>query len=171
MMRQPISDLQLQPYGWIQSANYIIAGVFIIAFAAGLRKELASGFGAVMIPLFHVFTGVGVILLGIFINGQVQLYIGAFTFLSILSGFILLSRRFAGDPHWKGWGRATILTTLFMILLAGLFINGMIHHRPFAGILERLAVVTRLVWLFFFTAKLLGGRSLAEPVKGELEPA
>jgi hypothetical protein len=170
MMRQPISDLQLQPYGWIQSVNYIVAGLLVWAFAAGLRKELVSGFGAMSIPLFHVFTGLGAILLGLFINRQVQFYIGAFTFLSLLVSFFLLARRFAGDPDWKGWAKGTILTTVVMFLLACLFINGMIHHRPFAGILERLAVITRLAWLFFFTAKLLGGRSLAQPVKEELEP-
>jgi len=170
MMRQPISDLQLQPYGWIQSVNYIIAGLLVWAFAEGLRKELVSGFGVVSIPLFHVLTGLGTILLGLFTDRHTQLYIGAFTFLSLLASFFLLARRFASNPNWKGWAMATVLTTLFMIVLAGLFVNGMIHQRPFAGMLERLAVVTRLVWLFFFTAKLLGGRSLAEPVAKELEP-
>jgi hypothetical membrane protein len=170
MMRQPISDLQLQPYGWIQSVNYIIAGLLVWAFAAGLRKELVSGFGAVSIPLLHVLTGLGAILLGLFTDRQVQLYIGAFTFFALLASFFLLARRFAANPNWKGWARATVLTTIFMIVLTGLFINGMIHHRPFAGVLERLAVITRLVWLFFFTAKLLGGRSLARPAEVELEP-
>src|SRR4051812_27998701 len=53
VIHESISRLQLQPYGWIQSLNYVISGLLICAFAIALRKELADGFGSALIPFFH----------------------------------------------------------------------------------------------------------------------
>jgi len=165
MIHEPINMLQIQPYGWIQSANYIISGLFICLFAIGLRNEMASGFGIVLIPFCHLVTGLGSILMGLTIDPQTQLYVGAIIFISLISGFLLLARRFAADPKWKGWATYTILSVALMIVLCVLFANSITQQGSIAGVFERLIVGTRMVWLFFFTAKLLGGRSLAQADK------
>lgn len=161
ILHESISKLQVQPYGWIQSLNYVIAGVFICAFAAGLRKEMVSGFGIMMIPFFHVATGLGSILLGLFITPEVQKYVGAVTFISLVISFLLMARRFASDPQWRGWVSYTLVTVVLMIVLFSLFDYSLMHNDRFSGVFERLVVITRLAWLLFFTARLLGGRSLA----------
>ncbi|MDO3624628.1 DUF998 domain-containing protein [Mucilaginibacter sp. BT774] len=169
MIHEPIGRLQLQPYGWIQSVNYILAGLFICIFAIGLRNEMVSGFGLVLIPFCHIVTGLGCIVLGLSLDPQIQLYAGDFTFASLVAGFLLLVRRFAADPQWRGWVIYTMLSVALMIVLCALFTYSIAHQGRLTGVFERLIIITRLVWLFFFTAKLLGGRSLASVDKREIQ--
>jgi len=165
MIHESISRLQLQPYGWIQSLNYIISGLFICTFAIALRKELAGGFGSMLIPFFHFLTGAGSIILGVCLNHQVQLYTGEVIFLSLITGLLLFTRRFLANPQWRGWTTYTILTVLLMIVLCILFMYSVAHQGRLTGVFERLIVITRLVWIFFFTSRLIGGSSLAPMVK------
>jgi hypothetical protein len=164
MIHESISRLQLQPYGWIQSLNYIISGLFICLFAVALRKELAGGFGSTLIPFFHLLTGLGSITLGVCLNHQVQLYTGGVIFSSLIIGLLLITRRFLTNPQWHRWTTYTILTVLLMITLSVLLIYSTAHQGRLTGVFERLIVIVRLVWIFFFTARLFGGRSLA-PLK------
>jgi hypothetical protein len=161
MIHESISRLQLQPYGWIQSANYIISGLLICAFAIGLRKELVRGFSSILVPFFYLLTGLGSIILGVCLNHQVQLYTAGIIFLSLVISFLLLIHRFFANPQWHGWTTYTIFAVLLMIVLSVLFIYSANYKGSLAGVFERLIIITRLVWIFFFTARLLGGRSLA----------
>jgi hypothetical membrane protein len=161
MMRQPIGDLELIDHGWIQSVNFIVFGLSICAFAAGLRKELVRGFGTTLIPCFQVFTALGVILTGIFIHEPIHTTTSIIAFVSMLISLLLLVRRFAGDPRWKGWATYTILTFVLMMLLLALFGYAKSRDKAYAGVIERLIVVTRLVWSIIFITRLLDGRRLA----------
>lgn len=161
ILRQSISNLQLEPHGWIQSLNYIVAGLLICAFAFGLRKEMVSGFGITLIPLFHALTGTGSIIMGIFPGPQVQFYIGGMIFCALLISFFLMARRLAADPRWRGWPNYTLLCAMLMVVLCGLYNYALTHKSGYGGVLERLIVIIRLVWLLFFTVRLLEGRSLA----------
>src|SRR3569623_1658019 len=154
MIHEPINHLQMQPYGWIQSLNYIVSGLLICAFAVALRKELVSGFGSTLIPFFHFLTGIGSIIMGLSLNPQVQLYTGGAIFLSLITAILLITSRFSADRQWRGWTTYTILTVLFMIALCAIFVYSANHKGSLTGVFERLIVVTRLVWLFFFTARL-----------------
>lgn len=161
VLNESISQLQLQPYGWIQSFNYIMSGLLICTFAAALRKEMVSGFGIMTIPFFHATTGIGSILLGLFTNRQVQGNVGAVIFVALILSFLLMARRFASSPQWSGWAAYSLATAALMILFCALFDYSRMHTGRFSGVLERLVVICRLTWLFFFTARLLAGRRLA----------
>jgi hypothetical protein len=169
MIHESISRLQLQPYGWVQSLNYIVSGLLICAFAVALRKELAGGFGSTLIPFFHLLTGLGSIILGVCLDHQVQLYTGAIIFLSLITGLLLFTGRFSANPEWHGWTTYTILSVLLMIALGILFTYFATHKGSLAGVFERLIVITRLVWIYFFTSRLLGGHSLAPTVNRPLK--
>ena len=169
IMRESISRLQVQPYGWIQSVNFILSGVLILAFAIALRNELAGGFGSVLIPLLQALTGLGSIALGLLHDAELQVYTGWIIFLSLVVSFLLLSRRFMANPQWRGWAAYTILCILLMVALCAVLNYSIAHNSNYSGVFERLIVVTRLVWLFFFTARLLGGRSLAPANTPEVE--
>jgi hypothetical membrane protein len=161
MIHESISRLQLQPYGWIQSLNYIISGLLICTFAVALRKELAGGFGSTLVPFLHLLTGLGSIVLGVCLNHQVQLYTGAVILLSLIIALLLLTPRFSGNPQWQGWTTYTILSVLLMIVLCVLFTYSVAHRGKLTGVFERLIVITRLVWVLLLTTHLIGGRSLA----------
>ena len=46
-LRHPVSSLALGDYGWVQSANFIFAGLLRLAFSVGLRRALRLGKGLV----------------------------------------------------------------------------------------------------------------------------
>jgi len=161
ILHESISQLQLQPYGWIQSLNYVVSGLLICTFAAGLRKEMVSGFGIIAIPFFHLITGIGSILLGLFTSRQVQMNVGVVIFIALIISFLLMARRLSSYPQWRGWVTYTLVTVMLMIVFCALFYYSLMHMGRFSGVFERLIVISRLAWLLFFTARLLGGRSLA----------
>jgi hypothetical protein len=169
VMKESITRLQVQPYGWIQSVNFVVAGVFILAFAIGLRNELAGGFGYMLIPFLQALTGLGCVIIGLVTATQLQLYTGWGIFLLFIISFLLLCRRFTADPQWRGWATYTILSILLMISLSIILSYSIAIDSKYSGIFERLIVVTRLVWLFFFTAKLLGGCGLSQVNKSEIQ--
>ena len=37
-LRHPVSSLALGDYGWVQSANFVVAGLLTLAFSVGLRR-------------------------------------------------------------------------------------------------------------------------------------
>jgi hypothetical protein len=160
IFRQSIADLQLLPQGWVQSVNFMVFGSLICVFAIGLYKEMVSGFGILLIPLIHLLTGAGVILLGIYIDGAAHTYITAFVFISLLVTFFLFAVRFIADSRWKGWATYSVLSATFMIALMAMFVYASNINGQYTGIFERMIVITRLVWLILFTIKLLEGRRL-----------
>jgi nicotinamide riboside transporter PnuC len=160
MMRQPIGDLSHLQHGWIQSANCVVTGLFICVFAIGMRKELVSGVGSTIIPVFHVVTGLGLMLSGIFIYPPVHPLMSALTFISLIITFSLMARRFAGDSRWKGWAACTIFTIVLMLILVAVFINAQSRNATYAGVFERIIILARLFWSIFFISKMLGGTRL-----------
>ncbi len=50
-LRHPVSSLSLGDSGWTQTANFIVTGLLMLAFAAGLRHALRQGKGSTWGPL------------------------------------------------------------------------------------------------------------------------
>lgn len=65
--RHALSQLALGPGGVVQIANFLLAGVLLIAAAAGLRSALGPGVGAVWGPRLVAGFGVGMLLAGVFV--------------------------------------------------------------------------------------------------------
>src|SRR6266568_3016876 len=66
LSREPISFLSLGPVGWIQRANFIVAGLLVAALAVGVRRALGAGAGGTFGPLFLAGLGVGLVIAGLF---------------------------------------------------------------------------------------------------------
>jgi hypothetical protein len=62
----PLSLLTLGDRGWIQSANFVVAGALAAAFAVGIRRVLHPGRGARWTPLLMGFFGLGLVVAGLF---------------------------------------------------------------------------------------------------------
>ena len=66
LARQPISLLSLGDAGWVQIANFVLAGVLMLGFAVGAARALRGGPSRRWAPwLFGVF-GVGLVIGGAF---------------------------------------------------------------------------------------------------------
>lgn len=166
ILAQPVSDLQHVPYGWVQSANCVVGGLLICLFAIGLRIEMRGGFGAATAPLCNMVTGVALALIGKFNQGEYMLYLGIVIFLSVLVTILLMAYRFAMDSRWPGWANYSVISVMLIILFTGIFSFLLIDHGAYLGIFERLSIVTRLLWMVFFTWRLMEGRRLS-PVENK----
>jgi hypothetical protein len=66
LTRDAASLLDDGPWGWIQSANFIVTGLLLIAAAAGLRRTRRTGPGHTWIPRLLTIAGAGMIGGGVF---------------------------------------------------------------------------------------------------------
>ncbi|MCF2529284.1 DUF998 domain-containing protein [Yinghuangia soli] len=63
--RHPLSALATGSLGWVQIANFVVAGVLIAAGATGLRRALAGAVGGVWVPRLARTAGFGMIAAGL----------------------------------------------------------------------------------------------------------
>lgn len=61
-----VSSLQNGQFGWIQSVNFIVSGIFALLFAMGARAVLQGRPGRRWIPILFAVFGAGMIVAGIF---------------------------------------------------------------------------------------------------------
>jgi hypothetical protein len=158
-MRETISALEFTRLGFAQRINFFVFGLMLMAFAVGLRRELGSGRGAVLIPMFQCLSGVGVVGDAIFIHEPLHLVCDLITFNSALVVLFLFAWRFSGDSRWTGWSTYSIVTALAMMALLTAF-GGANHFGGPAGAFEKLASLTRTSWSALLVVKLYSGRRL-----------
>jgi hypothetical protein len=151
-----ISALELTPLGVAQRVNFLLFGILLCAFAAGLRRELAPGRGALLIPLFQLFSGIGVIGDAIFIYNPLHLACDLIAFNSALLFLFAFAWRFSSEHRWKGWSAYSILTAILMMGFLAAF-GAANHLGGPAGLLEKLAASTRTLWSALLAAGLLRG--------------
>ncbi len=66
LRRHPISLLSLGDAGWIQIANFVVAGSLLIVYSVGLRRRLRPGPASRWAPLLFATCGAGMIAGGVF---------------------------------------------------------------------------------------------------------
>jgi hypothetical membrane protein len=126
--------------GWIQVANFVITGAFVIAFSVGLTRALGAGPAAVWAPRLIALYGFGLIVAGIFVadpmngfpagtpagrpdaistHGILHIVAAAIGFLGLIAACVVMARRFAFERR-RGWMVFSILTgALFLAAFAG----------------------------------------------------
>jgi hypothetical protein len=176
-LRHPVSSLALGSRGWVQVANFAVAGTLYLAGAAGLSRTRDPVVGTRLGPT--LFGGVGLGLLGSasFCTDPVSGYppgrpdtpteqttsmtVHGFAALPIFIGIpaaaFAYARRFhrSGNPTWALYSAATGVSMLATMGLAGAGFSQAPRLVNFAGLLQRAAIVTGFGWL---TA--LSGRAL-----------
>lgn len=157
--RDTISALEFTPLSVAQRANFFVFGLLLCAFAAGLRAELGHGRGALLIPLFQISSGIGVIGDAVFIHEPLHLVCDLIAFNSALLVLFTFAWRFWGDRQWKGWSAYSLIAAILMMALLAAF-GAANHLGGPAGLLEKLAASTRTLWSVILAAKLLAGARL-----------
>jgi Protein of unknown function (DUF998) len=170
------SALSLSDQGWMQITNFIISGLLIVGFAAGLRLWLRRGQGGAWGPILIVAVGVGLILAGIFVtdptlgyppgtppgptvhmtlNGALHWYLGGLVVFSALpAACFVLARRFASDAHWKGWTLYSVITGILMVAFFVAFVIASMHEG-LAGLWERISLGFGMVWMALVALRIL----------------
>lgn len=191
--RNFVSQLSLSDQGWEQVANFIVFGVLCVGFAFGVRRALGAGKGAVGGPVALGITGLSLIVAGIFPTGPALGYpdvpeaftathprgavhgvAGLVVFFSLAVACFILSRRFSGDPAWRGWALYSALTGVVVVVFfvasnvtSVLDMTGVIPDAP-NGLLQRVAIIAGWTWIAVLAARLLRGGSAG---RGAVETA
>jgi hypothetical membrane protein len=169
-----VSDLSMGQQGWEQIGNFLVCGVCVLCFAAGLRRVLRSGKGSVWGPILFGLFGLALIVVGLFVtdpvggpstaHGTVHNDVTLLVFLTLIAACFVLARRFAGDPAWRGWAPYSaitgVLVALFFIatnVAALLEQNGTLQGAPI-GLLQRTAISIGWGWVALVAFRLLGNK-------------
>jgi hypothetical protein len=149
--RHPLSLLSLGEAGWVQMANFMLAGFLAFAGAVGLRQRMASGPSATWGPLLIALFGAGTIFAGAFrpdpafgfpdgapagaptqISAHSIMHGVGFdlAFLSLIAAAFVFARRYAvlSRPKWRAYCIATgaVMPTLIVAGIALQHIMGIL---------------------------------------------
>lgn len=128
---EPVSALAAMPHGWIQGVNFVVFGVLTIVFAAGLHWGLRPSKAGVLGPALFLVSGIGLLLGAAFPlakDAQGVTYdpgghgiAGSLFFLGSALALIVVSRRVAHDPRWRGLARFTLAAGIISIAVFPVF--------------------------------------------------
>jgi len=157
----PISALAAWPSGWIQSLNFYVFGLLMIAFAIGLHLGVGRAPGGLIGPALLVMSGLGLLVAGSFPWSRAG---GAFVvppghlggaFLAFLGagiGLVVISRRMAGDPWWRSLATYALATGIAMVIL---FLASALARSPDAPLGPWGGVIQRMTVLLWFICTII----------------
>jgi hypothetical membrane protein len=122
-------------FGWIQCANFLLAGAMTIAAAVGLRRSLASGLGSMWGPRLIGGYGISLVAAGVFRADPAL-------------GFPVGTPEGPGKISWHGFAHFGAAVLGFACLGAACFV---LARRFAAENRRRWAVASRLIGLVFLT--------------------
>ncbi|MGP8079925.1 MAG: DUF998 domain-containing protein [Dehalococcoidales bacterium] len=155
LIRDSISSLALTSLGWIQTIGFLVIGLLIEIFTAGLflniKRQRGFDFGIFLMVLF----GFGMLLIGAFrtdavgapatVNGRIHL-VGAYGVLGLFPVAVaLMLSSIRNDPQWNGIFRYSIITG---VIALGLAVGRIfLPHLSWFGLYERLTVANAIAWV------------------------
>jgi hypothetical protein len=182
--RHAISQLSLGPFGWVNTIAILVAGLALLAFAAGLRSALPTGIGATWGPRLIGVTGTCFLLAAVFpddpglgyppgapaqqtVSGLIHGLLITLAVGCLSAACLVMARRFASDPDWRGWARYSTVTGLVVAagyvataVVAGLDQAGVLPNAP-GGLLQRGMIIIGFGWIVLVAVRLLRQRQPA----------
>lgn len=176
-LRHPVSSLALGDFGWMQVANFIVAGLLMVVFSLGLWLALRPRRASIWGPLLVAVWGIGLLGAGIFLTDPVSGYppgtpdlllnptahgalhdqFSLIGFLALTVACFVFSYRFArqGERGWALYSAVTgILFPVGIVLASAAFSQdqGLV---TFGGLLQRVTVTIGWTWLTLLAIHLL----------------
>jgi hypothetical membrane protein len=169
---EPVSALEVGPYGWIQQVNFVVLGLLTMAHAVGLHRGMRPVRGGWAGPALLFLTGMSNLVAGavpwredaggIAYAPAAHTVGGMIFFLGSSAALIVLSLRMRHDPSWRGLAPYTLGSGLVLLALT---VVGAVFVRPEAAPLHEWAgLVQRIVLAVLFPCRIVLGvrlRSIA----------
>ena len=176
--RHAVSQLSLGELGWMNATNLIVTGLLMLGFAAGLRRALRPGAGAVWGPILTAAIGASLIVAGIFpvdpslgyppgagsarsLQGLIHALAGTALFGFLGAACFVLAHRFGADARWRAWrpyaiiaGVSTLAIYIACAIVTSLDQFGVLSPAP-GGLLQRIAIVIGFGWLALVALRLM----------------
>ncbi|GAA4039351.1 DUF998 domain-containing protein [Nonomuraea soli] len=169
------SQLGTGERGWLQTANFVIGGLLLLAFAAGIRRVLVVGRAAVWAPVLLMAGGLAMVVAGIVPTdpalgyppglpevvttaGRVHGLAGLVLFAALAAvPFVLARSPGVGSRGWARYSRWSGALVIAFAIAAGLAfrldVQGVVRPAP-AGLLEHAALLVGFAWIIAAAARL-----------------
>ena len=177
-LRHPVSSLALGPRGWIQAANFAVAGTLFLAGAAGLVRADAVQVCSRAAPALIGAAGAGLVAAAVFTTDPVSGYppwtpdalaqpsrAGAAHNLAAVPVFLGLPAA-ALSCGWRSWRAGQRRFSLYSVgsgvvmlastVLAGAGFGQSPRLVSCAGLFPRVSIITGFGWLTALSAQALG---------------
>ena len=142
LARHPLSLLAVGEGGWVQTVNFLLAGVLSLGFAAGAARRLPGGPASAAGPWLLAIFGLGLVLGGAFtadpgmgfpegapagipdtltVHGTIHAIAPPLAFLALIAACLVFARRFAreGRRGAAAWSVATAIGCLVLTAPVG----------------------------------------------------
>jgi hypothetical protein len=176
-LRHPVSSLALGPRGWVQSANFAVAGTLFLAGAAGLARAGGPVASSRAVPALIGAAGAGLIGSAVFTTDPVSGYpvgtpdaltqpsrTGTAHNLAAVPVFVGLPAAGLGCG-WRSWragqrrfglySAGSAVTMLTTMVLAGAGFGQSPRLVNVAGLFQRTSIITGFAWLTALSARAL----------------
>ena len=177
-LRHPVSSLALGNFGWMQSTNFIVTGLLLLAFALGLWHILRPSFWR---PLLIGLVGISLIGAGIFITDPINGYppgtsvilpvysdhglihdlFGILTFLGLPIACLVFSFGFIRERKygWAAYSAFSGIAIFVFFALASMGFAQVQDYARFSGVFQRLSIISGLGWIYLLAINLVRGLS------------
>ncbi|WP_165959259.1 DUF998 domain-containing protein [Actinomadura sp. KC345] len=173
------SELANGDRGWVMITNFVLSGVLTLGFAAGLRRALPPGRGALAGPLLVALFGLGLIVAGVFAAdpkpgyppGTVSVAPTAAgvvhdgnlipTWISMTAAMGVIAYRLAADPghrRWTWYTVVTAVTSLATLMIAVHRYDDVSGTGTYHGLWQRVSITIGFTWFGALAALLLRSR-------------
>jgi len=173
-----ISELSLGPRGWIQIANFIVLGTLLLLFVRGVADEFREGKASSIGPVLLTIISGSLFVSGPFVtdpgviysgqtswHGMVHGVFGAIAFSLMPVSCFVFYLRFREDLKWRALAKWTLAACFVIVAAVVLQKVGQAQLTAnqnvlsgFVGLMQRIALITYLAWIFTFAFILRGRR-------------
>ena len=169
LRRHALSQLANGEMGWLQTLNFVVAGLLAIAGAIGIRRVLRGTRGGTWGPILFALFGLGMLgaaafpadpspgfppgtpdTVSISQRGLMHFMFGAVTFYSLIAACFVFARRFFSRGE-RGWGTGSLLVGLFFLLSFSSMATGMVNAWTMLALYA--AVTAAMLWHSAVTRK------------------
>lgn len=160
--RHALSLLSNGDLGWIQTANFVVSGLLVIAGAAGIRRAIRGRRGGTWGPILLAIYGVGLLGAGAFAadpgagfppgtpvpeamtrTGVLHFAFGGLGFYALIAATFVFARRFgAGERRW--WAVCSVATGVLFLVSFGVIASGSTSPRAM------LAFYAAVTWIWIW---------------------
>ncbi len=160
-----ISALSLGPRGWVQILNFVVFGLLLLTFARGVATGTPSRVGPALLKIIAL----GNLLLGPFvmypvgasrdltsIHGTVHHFVARIVLVLMPVSCFAFVPRFHQEPKWQSleWctlaAGTTVAIAVAILAIATMVASAQNTFAPWLGLIQRVAVVPYMAWLFIF---------------------
>jgi hypothetical protein len=191
------SELSLGSRGWVQVTNFIVTGMLVVGFAAGMRRALQPGRGSVAAPILTGVFGVTLIVAGIFatdpkpgyppgtagtieattVPGRIHDLNALPCFAALTATVLVLAGRFAGEPGRRGWMWGSLAVGLVVpvtFVLTGALVSQAAAagtlDTSYHGLVQRVTIALGFGWLSMIALLLLREQQPAGQFAASAQP-